>query len=70
LAGRLAVVTGGSRGIGAAIAERLARDGATIVMTYNRGRDRADAVVKSIQQAGGNARAVRADASSFRIMRR
>src|SRR5262245_16280568 len=63
LAGKTALVTGGSRGIGAAIAERLAQEGATVAITYVNGAERAGAVVRSIEDAGGKALAIRADSS-------
>lgn len=58
-----AIVTGGSRGIGAAIATRLAADGAHVVLTYNSSEGPAKAVVEAITKAGGSAVAVKADAS-------
>jgi 3-oxoacyl-[acyl-carrier protein] reductase len=64
LEGKVALVTGGSRGIGAAIAKRLAGDGASVAITYARGVDAAAAVVKSIKNAGGKAIALEADATS------
>ncbi|MFI1582457.1 SDR family oxidoreductase [Embleya sp. NPDC020630] len=61
LTGRVALVTGGSRGIGAAIAKRLAGEGAAVAVTYVEAADRARAVVEEIKAAGGRAVAVRAD---------
>lgn len=57
----VAVVTGGGRGIGAAISRRLARDGFAVAVNYSRSRDGAERVVKEIQASGGRAAAVRAD---------
>lgn len=62
LKGKTAVVTGGSRGIGAAIAQRLAKDGANVVITYSKSPDRAEKVVESIVKLGVKAKAVKADA--------
>jgi len=61
LDGKVALVTGGSRGIGAGIALRLAKDGAAVAITYAASRDKADAVVRSISDAGGKAIAIHAD---------
>jgi 3-oxoacyl-[acyl-carrier protein] reductase len=61
LARRTAVVTGGSRGIGAAIVERLASDGANVVFSYSRDADAAAALVADLADAPGAVRAVRAE---------
>ena len=63
LEGKIALVTGGSRGIGAAIAKHLAKGGASVALTYTKGEQAAAAVVKEIQSAGGKALAIQADAA-------
>lgn len=63
LQGKVAFVQGGSRGIGAAIAKRLARDGAVVALTYVASAYRAEAVVADIVEAGGHAVAIRADSA-------
>ena len=55
LTGKVAIVTGSSRGIGAAIAKRLAKDGAKVVVNYSRNSEAADKVVAEIQGSGGEA---------------
>src|SRR5437868_345704 len=63
LTGRVAVVTGASKGIGASIAEYLAAAGASVVVNYATSKPGADAVVKRITGLGGKAIAVQADVS-------
>src|SRR6266480_5567178 len=69
LAGKVALVTGGSRSIGAAIAKRLASDGASVALTYSASPGKADEVVRSIEAAGGKALAIKADAADTEAVR-
>ena len=68
LEGKIALITGGSRGIGAAIAKRLATDGANVAITYSKGADAAAAVVKEIERNGGKAIAIQADATDAKAV--
>jgi 3-oxoacyl-[acyl-carrier protein] reductase len=63
LDGKVALVTGGGRGIGAAVALRLAREGAAVALTFQHDQGRADQVVREISAAGGRATAVRVDSA-------
>ena len=69
LSGKVALVTGGSRSIGAAIARRLAADGASVALTYSSSPEKADEVVRAIQSAGGKALAIKADAADEKAVR-
>jgi 3-oxoacyl-[acyl-carrier protein] reductase len=67
---KVAIVTGASSGIGRAIAERLAQEGASVVLNYGRSADKAKAVVAGIESKGGKAVAVQADMSKVADVRR
>src|SRR5580692_12681140 len=68
LSRKVALVTGGSRGIGAAIAKRLAADGANVAITYTKGAEAAASVVKQIESSGGKAIAIQADAADAKAV--
>ena len=69
LEGKAALVTGGSRGIGAAIAKRLAAEGASVAITYTKGADAAASVVKAIEGASGKAIAIQADSADAQAVK-
>src|SRR5512135_1880309 len=66
LENKVAIVTGGSRGIGRAIALEFAERGAAVVVNYNKSPEGAEEVVKKIQEADGKAAAFQADVSDFK----
>src|ERR1700740_3249314 len=66
---KVALVTGGSRGIGAAIAKRLAKDGASVAITYAKDASAASAGVHAIESAGGKALAIQADAADVEAVK-
>lgn len=70
LSGKRALVTGGSRGIGAAIALALADEGADVVISYERAADRAQQIVEQIQNRGGKAHAIQANAGAEDVGKR
>lgn len=70
LFGKIAIVTGGSRGIGRAIAKRLAQDGASVVVNYAKSAEGAKQVVCAIEAEGGKALAIQADLSQVADIRR
>ena len=65
LENKIAVVTGAGRGIGRGIALALAREGAMVVVNYNGSKDRAEEVVRTIEEAGGKATAIQCNISDF-----
>ena len=67
LDGKIALITGGSRGIGAAIAKRLAADGANVAITYTKGADAAASVIKEIEGVGRKAIAIQVDAPDAEV---
>lgn len=69
LAGKVAIVTGGSKGIGAAIVKRLAADGAAVAFTYASSPQKAGEVVQAIESAGGKALAIRADSTDAKAVK-
>jgi 3-oxoacyl-[acyl-carrier protein] reductase len=70
LTGKVAIVTGSSRGIGRGIAERLGRDGATVVVNYSGSEQEANEVVKAIESSGGKSVAIQASLSKVEDIRR
>jgi 3-oxoacyl-[acyl-carrier protein] reductase len=68
LTNKIALVTGGSRGIGAGIAKRLAAEGASVALTYTKGADAAGLVVREIERSGGRAMAIQADATDAKAV--
>ena len=65
LTGKIALVTGASRGIGAGVAKKLAENGAYVYVNYNGSKERADEVVNEITAAGGQAEAIQCDVADF-----
>src|ERR1700738_3344307 len=69
LAGRVALVTGGGRDVGAGISKELAAAGATVGVNYHSSKDEAEAVVEQIKKAGGEAKAYQADIADLEAVR-
>src|SRR5260370_11530360 len=67
--GKVALVTGGSKGIGAGIVRRLAADGASVTFTYSRSEEQALQLVREIDSAGGRALSLKADSASANELR-
>jgi 3-oxoacyl-[acyl-carrier protein] reductase len=67
--GKVALVTGGSRGIGAGIVRRLAADGASVAFTYSSSPEKALELVREIESAGGKALSIKADSGSAEELR-
>jgi 3-oxoacyl-[acyl-carrier protein] reductase len=70
LSGKVALVTGGSRGIGAAIAKRLSAEGAAVALTYTSAPEKAEGVVRSLESLGGRSLAIRADSTDAEAVKR
>ena len=68
LAGKVALVTGGSRGLGAAIAKRLGHEGAAVALTYTSSPQKAEDVARAIETSGGRALAIRADSGDVKAV--
>ncbi|OXM82649.1 SDR family NAD(P)-dependent oxidoreductase [Paenibacillus rigui] len=69
LTGKIALVTGGARSIGAAIVKRLASEGVSVVFTYVRSQNKADELVQEIEREGGRAKAIRADSADIEALK-
>ena len=70
LQNQVALVTGGSRGIGASIAKILAREGAKVLITYQKGQNQAEEVVQFIQKQDGEAQAIQADSNDMNAVKK